>query len=71
MEWSDLQEIAYDNLNDALFFAASGQAENQGLRRTWGDCCSYLQDISTAYIFEELKIALHECENYFHDRRIG
>ncbi|HEY4390129.1 MAG TPA: hypothetical protein VGN02_02155 [Paenibacillus sp.] len=50
MEWSDLQEIAYYNLNDALFSAAFGQAGIQGLRRTWGDCYSYLQDISTAYI---------------------
>ncbi|GAA0409044.1 hypothetical protein GCM10008933_43980 [Paenibacillus motobuensis] len=71
MEWSDLQEIAYDNLNDALFFAASGQAETRAFAIRGGICCSYLQDISTAYILEEFKIALHECENYFHDRRIG
>ncbi|WP_157259336.1 MULTISPECIES: hypothetical protein [unclassified Paenibacillus] len=37
MEWSDLQEIAYDNLNDALFFAASGQAETRAFAIRGGD----------------------------------
>lgn len=71
MEWSDLKRLHMIISMMRYFLPPLARRKPGPSPYVGGIGCSYLQDISTAYIFEEFKIALHECENYFHDRRIG